>query len=133
MWRNYEEQLTPLKQKLEKAGCFGIVLEKIPAKLGEEVLKSSGAFFVESQSLEQMNTRANYQLLTQLAGASGGAFYTASNLNALHVDINNNPTIKPIEKIKTESIALVDLKWMFYLTLVFFAAEWALRRYFGKI
>ena len=103
------------------------------AKLGEEVLKTSGAFFVESQSLEQMNTRANYQLLAQLSGASGGAFYTASNLNALHVDINNNPTIKPIEKIKTESIALVDLKWMFYLTLVFFAAEWALRRYFGKI
>jgi len=103
------------------------------AKLGEEELRSSGAFFVESQSLEEMNTRANYPLLAQLATASGGAFYTLNNASALRGDINNNAAIKPIEKIRTESIALVDLMWMFYLILVLFAAEWATRRYFGKI
>jgi hypothetical protein len=105
----------------------------VTAKLGEETLKTQGAFYVESSSLEELNTRANYLLLAQMATASGGKFYTLANANLLAEDVNNHPMLKPVEKIKTQSLALIDLKVLFFIMLVLFAAEWFLRRYFGKI
>ncbi len=105
----------------------------VTAKLGEETLKTQGAFYVESSSLEELNTRANYLLLAQMATTTGGKFYTLANANMLAEDINSHPMLKPVEKIKTQSVALIDLKELFFVMLVLFAAEWFLRRYFGKI
>jgi hypothetical protein len=101
--------------------------------LGTETLQANGTFFVESTSLEELNTRANYSLLTQMATASDGAFYTINDLDKLASDINAHPKLKPVESIKSRSLALIDLKRFFFLMVLFFSAEWLLRRYFGRI
>jgi len=69
----------------------------------------------------------------QIATAANGAFYTLENFGDLSQDLNEHPKIKPIESIKSQSLALIDLKVFFFLMLFFFSAEWLLRRYFGRI
>ncbi len=103
------------------------------AKLGEETLRETGTFFVENQTLESLNTRANYLLLSQMSEASGGTFFTQQNFNDLVTELNSNNKIMPIESTKTTSIALIDLKWLFFLIVLIFSVEWLLRRYFGSI
>ena len=103
------------------------------AKLGDETLTNSGSFIVSGQSLEELNTRANFDLLQQLAMASGGSFFTINQLDDLKSTLQNQATLKPIERIVSRSLALIDLKWLLFIAVLLFAIEWFLRRYFGRI
>jgi hypothetical protein len=80
-----------------------------------------------------MNLRANYALLQQMATASGGAFYTLNTMASLSGDLNEKGTATPIERIKTNSVPLIDIWWLLFVAMLFLSVEWLLRRYYGRI
>jgi hypothetical protein len=94
-----------------------------------KTLSSDGSFTVESVPLELMETGADYPLLYGLANKYNGALVPAKNVSALYDSITNNPRIKPIIQTTTESLPLIDRKWLFFLVLLFAVAEWLLRKY----
>jgi hypothetical protein len=103
------------------------------AVLGSENLSAQGELIVFEQTLEALNTRANHALLLQLANASGGKFYTQSQLQNLGEELSTSTNLVPIERIYKSSLPLVDVTWLLFLAAFLFAVEWVLRRYFGRI
>jgi hypothetical protein len=103
------------------------------AHLGDETLTANGELLIEELGLEDMNLRANYALLQQMATASGGAFYTLNTMASLSGDLNEKGTATPIERIKTNSVPLIDIWWLLFVAMLFLSVEWLLRRYYGRI
>jgi hypothetical protein len=103
------------------------------AQLGDETLTANGELLIEELGLEDMNLRANYALLQQMATASGGAFYTLNTMASLSGDLNEKGTATPIERIKTNSVPLIDIWWLLFVAMLFLSVEWLLRRYYGRI
>jgi hypothetical protein len=119
---NYKTDITALE-----AGTYSFTAT---AKMGNETLKSSGNFLIEEMTLEDLDTRANFEVLKQMADASGGAFLTTKNIGD---GLTQNIQTSRIEQIDMRSIPLIELKWLFFLGLLFLSIEWTLRRYFGDI
>lgn len=90
---------------------------------------ASGSFAVETMPLELLETGADYTLLYGLSQKYGGAFFPASEMNAVYDSIKNNKNIKPLIQSNIDTIPLVDWKWYFFLILLFAVAEWLLRKY----
>lgn len=90
-----------------------------------------GNFAVENIPLEQIDTRAKYEVMYQLAAQSQGQFYTIDDMNKILEDIQNNETIKP--KIISEQIKqpLIHYKWLFLLILMFLTIEWLWRKFYS--
>ena len=103
------------------------------AVLGSENLSAQGELIVFEQTLEALNTRANHALMLQLANATGGEFYTQSQLQNLGEELSTSTNLVPVERIYKSSVPLVDVTWLLFLAALLFAVEWVLRRYFGRI
>jgi len=90
-----------------------------------------GSFAVENIPLEQIDTRAKYEMMYQLAQQSNGKFYTLENMNGIFKDIKSNANIK--SKIISEEIKepLIHYKWLFALLLLFLTIEWLWRKYYN--
>ena len=105
----------------------------VEARLGAETLRKSGEFLIEDFGLEQQNTRADFNLLNQMAQATQGTFYMAGQEAELLSTIERLPNLKPLERISYDTIPLVDFWWLLIIAIALLGTEWALRRYFGRI
>ena len=90
---------------------------------------ASGSFTVVSAPLEAMQSGADYPLLYGLSKKYNGAFFTPKNLSGLSDSLNANSKIKPVVSSITETLPLVDRKWVFFLLLLLATGEWLLRKY----
>lgn len=106
---------------------------KAQAILGNETLTTQGELIIADMGLEQRQTRADFNMLQQLATATNGAFYTFNELAKLPDALNALPTLKPLARISYKAIPLIDLWWLLPIAALLFSAEWGLRRYFGSI
>ncbi len=96
---------------------------------GGQEYEETGQFSVRDIDLESFNLEANHQVLTTLARQNNGkVFY---DFEALHAELENLPTMKPLLVQSHVKTAMIDWKWIFGLILALFVAEWFLRRYFG--
>jgi hypothetical protein len=87
---------------------------------------------VQAQPLEALESRADHNLLAQLARRSGSQLYYPAQLDQLTQDIikaNYKPVISTDEDLKD----LINLKWLFFLILAFLTVEWAVRKYSGSV
>jgi hypothetical protein len=103
------------------------------AQLGDEELTATGELLIEELGLEDINLRANYSLLQQMAAASGGMFYTLDALADLPVNLKESGNTTPFERTIITSISLIDIWWLLFVAVVLLAFEWLLRRYYGRI
>lgn len=94
--------------------------------------ESSGSFVVESMPLESLRTNADYGMLYQLSKNTGGIFFTRNNfMNGLADSIKANKSIAPVIHTQETHEPLINKKWLFFLILLFAAAEWLLRKYWN--
>ena len=87
---------------------------------------------MQSQPLEALESRADHNLLAQLARRSGQRLYYPAQLAQLGQDIlkaDYKPVISEEEELKD----LINLKWLFFLVVGFLALEWAARKYSGRV
>ena len=89
---------------------------------------STGYFTIVYQNIEEVNTKADFGMLHQLAKNYNGEFLFANQFNLLKEKLKENKRIQNI--IKTESISepLINWKWLFGLLIVCLGAEWYLRK-----
>ena len=92
---------------------------------------ADGLFSIQALQLEALQTRANHQLLFQLAEKTGGKVFYPNQIEELQNFILNKEDIRPtlFETFKTRSI--INLKWIFFLILGLLSVEWFMRKYNG--
>lgn len=98
---------------------------------GGEALTYDGRFSVRAVEVERYALEADHGLLRQLSDRYGGELLFPADLAGLPARLENAGTVKPVlfETVNTRSV--IHLKWLFFVLLALFGAEWFLRRYFG--
>ena len=100
-------------------------------KFGNSTYTAKGKFSVSPLQLEEMRTRADHQVLFQLASQHNGAMHYLNDLEKIADEIDSKNQLKPIlyDTFMTESA--INLKWIFCLLLTLISAEWFIRKYLG--
>lgn len=90
----------------------------------------SGQFLVVAQTIESQNLTADFQLLKQVANATQGKFFSATEISKLADDWKNTQPTALIHSNESFN-PLINLKWVFFLLLTLVSGEWFLRKYMG--
>lgn len=100
-------------------------------QFGNGTLNASGKFSVSPLQLEEMRTRADYQVLYQLATQHNGTMHALADMNKIADEINAKNKLKPVlyDSFFTESA--INLRWIFFLLLLLISLEWGVRKYLG--
>ena len=109
----------------------GIYNYEASTELDGKKVTSAGTFTVKALQLETMNLTANHNLLRNLSAESGGKFYSTGQMDRLQDNLTAGP---PKDRIySTEDyLAIINLKWAFFVLLVFVSAEWFIRKFHGS-
>ncbi|MCO5268873.1 MAG: VWA domain-containing protein [Brumimicrobium sp.] len=91
-----------------------------------------GNFAISDISIEKQDTKANHQLLKQIAENGGGEFSMLKNYSETYSNIETRKDIVPIAFESSTYSKLVDYIWLLLLIVSVFTIEWVLRRYFGS-
>ena len=96
-----------------------------------EALTYDGRFSVRAVEVERYALEADHGLLRQLSDRYGGELLFPGDLPGLPARLEAAGTVKPVlyETVNTRSV--IHLKWIFFVLLTLFVAEWFMRRYFG--
>jgi len=115
------------------AGSFTKGSYQFQAKtsLNNRTYKQYGQFNVAPLQLEQLQTRANHQLLYQIAKNNSGELFYPDQFKSLKDSIRQQENIRPISHIEYTTESFINLKWIFFLLLMFVSAEWFLRKWVG--
>ena len=112
------------------ASAAGSYLAEIVARRGEaEVGRDVLMFRREDGVAENFRTEQNRELLEKLAGETGGAYYTPANASRLLDEISYSEAGSTVLETKD----LWNLPVLFLLLFSLRAAEWLLRRNWGRI
>ena len=99
--------------------------------LGNEKYTETGNFTVVSVNLETLVTRANHNLLYQLASQSGGRFFLPGAVDEMVADLKSGKRLKTVNYYQEMVSELLNLRWLFAVLLVLLSVEWFLRKYWG--
>lgn len=99
--------------------------------IGSETYNESGRFTVTPVNFENIVTKANFNVLYQLAEQSGGRFYLSPNVNQLFSELENNNRLKATSYFQEMIRELLNLKWIFFVVLLLLSLEWFLRKFWG--
>lgn len=109
-------------------GDYRFIAEVI---IGNETFTEEGSFTVTAVNLENIITRANHQILYQLATQSGGEYFLPGQIEKLVQEIKNNSSVKPVTYFQEMVNELLNLRWIFFILLLLLSVEWFLRKYWG--
>lgn len=92
--------------------------------------KASGQFVIRNADLELNNTTADFGMLRDLAGRSGGTFIAPAALNNFIQKLKSD---RPADRLDSseDMVELIYMKWLFFLIVLLLGAEWGLRKYHG--
>ena len=99
---------------------------------GETTLRSRGRFYVEENTAEGTQLRADFPLLRRISTDHGGDFYTLSQSSRLFDDLDALPT-SPRRYTVNRSVRLIAWEWVLFVLLAALLGEWALRKYRGAL
>jgi hypothetical protein len=100
---------------------------------GQQIGDDRGRFSVGELNLEFQDTRMNVQLLRQIAGHSGGRYYSANNLSTLVKDITGRDSFTSREVDRTETIELWNWRYILAVIILLLSIEWFLRKQTGML
>ena len=90
----------------------------------------TGQFVIRNLDLELSNTTADFGMLRELAGRSGGTFIPPASLANFVDNLKSN---RPSDRLDSseEMVELIHIKLLFFLLIVLMGSEWGLRKYHG--
>ncbi len=100
-------------------------------RFGNNVYTETGSFTVIPVNIENVVTRANHNMLYQLANQSGGKFYLPDQIKDLISELKTTNKLKTSSYIQEMVNELLNLRWLFFVVLLFLSLEWFLRKYWG--
>ena len=92
---------------------------------------STGSFTVKDLQIETTKLTADHNLLKNIAALNGGSFYEKSELNQLADDIQSQEMINKIYSSE-KYLSIINMKWGFFILIIFVSTEWFLRKYHGS-
>ena len=78
-----------------------------------------------------LETRANHQLLYNLAYQSGGTMFFPNQIEDLLKEIKNSEQNKTIIHIKEKAQEMINIQWILFTLLLLICTEWFIRKYNG--
>ncbi len=109
----------------------GRYLFNATVQIGKEEYTESGSFEILPLQIENINTRADFNLLFQLSSLTGGEFFYENEISQLTGKILENENIKPTTYFQASLTELLNLKWLFLVLIILAGMEWFLRKYWG--
>jgi hypothetical protein len=100
-------------------------------KVGSQSFIEKGNFSVVKNNIETQNTQADFNILYQISSKSGGKFSPYVNYGTLLDSIKANKQIKVQHYKLSVQSELINVKFVFFLLILFLGAEWFLRKYWG--
>ena len=123
--------ITEANSKFRLSGLqAGVYRFRAEALVNDRRLSSEGMFSVRKQEIENVNLTADHQLLRELSRRSGGGYYKMDNIETFLNDINAS-SIKSIIYSSENYLAVINMKWIFFILIFLFTIEWGLRKFFG--
>jgi len=115
------------------AGSFfpGVYQYTAATNLSGESFSKSGTFTIKALELEKNQTKANYNVLNNIAQNTNGGFYTIAQVDELAKTLINSDQAKPTIYTQEKFFDLINLRWIFFVLLVLVSIEWFLRKYKG--
>ena len=110
----------------------GLYRYQARATLGGQPQQDAGELLVQAQPLEALESKADHNLLAQLARRSGARLYYPAQLDKLAQDILK-ANYKPVISVEEDLKDLINQKWIFFVLLAFLTVEWAVRKYSGSV
>lgn len=110
----------------------GFYRYKAETQIGDKKYQSEGAFVVQAIDLEEQDKVARFDLLRQLAQASGGDFLTMSTFDEWLQQHRQQPAQGRIQSQEVLS-ELVAIKPILLLLLLLAVLEWLLRKLKGQL
>jgi hypothetical protein len=90
----------------------------------------SGMFSVRKMQMETITLTANHQLLKEISRRSGGQYYEDNQLDMLIDEMDQNDVQSMI--VSSENyLAIINMKWIFFLLMLLISLEWGFRKYLG--
>jgi len=110
----------------------GVYQWKAEATYNGETFHKQGSFVVRSMDLEDLDTKADHNLLFQIAEVTGGKFYPLGERKQIIEELNDREDIAVVSYESTFLQKIIDYWWIFFLIISFFTVEWVIRRYSGS-
>ena len=94
-------------------------------------MQMDGRFTVKDLQIESTRLRADFGLLRALASDTGGIFFTSGEIDKMQQELLKE---NPKSKIYTteDYLAIINMKWGFFLLILLVSIEWFLRKYYGS-
>ena len=117
------------------AGVFpsGKYTYNASSQFGGSTFTASGVFYVSTQNLEAINLVADHNLLYNISNQTDAKMIYPNQIKQLKDLIKERKDIKPLITQTITNKNLIDQWWYLALIVLFFAAEWFLRKYWGSI
>lgn len=109
----------------------GIYTYQASAVINEKKESSFGSFTVKDLQIETTKLTADHNLLRNVAAQNGGRFYGKNELDQLEEDILGQELISKIYHSETY-LSIINMKWGFFILIIFICAEWFLRKFNGS-
>lgn len=100
-------------------------------KINNQVFGQRGEFTVKQLLAEYTGLVADHALLYSLGARSGGAMFYPARLTQLQKLLLENERIKTVVHEQRQVNDLINLRYWFFVLLVFLSLEWFLRKYNG--
>jgi hypothetical protein len=98
--------------------------------LNGDIETNSGMFSVKKLLVEISNLKADFNMLRALSRRTSGKFYAIPDVEKMTNDIQSAE--KPALMYSSESyLAIINLKWIFFLIVILITLEWGIRKYLG--
>lgn len=112
-------------------GSFAVGEYSFVAKVDGTQLHKKGSFSVVPFQMEMMQTKANHQLLFNLANQSGGALFFPNQMDLLYEKIKNSDQNIIIIHNKEKVQEMINIPWILFILLLLILSEWFVRRFNG--
>ncbi|ARV16805.1 hypothetical protein BTO07_03305 [Polaribacter sp. SA4-12] len=100
--------------------------------IGQNINKY-GKFKITDFQIEEQFTNANSKKLQKLADKTGGKLYYKNQIEQLKKSLLENKSFYTTQKSIVKEQNLIDWKWILFIVISLFTAEWFIRKYYGKI
>lgn len=100
---------------------------------GKTLGEDRGSFNVGDVEIELMDARMNYEFLNLLASQTKGKYFNPDQYQQLLSYLNQINISASKEKLITSEIRLWSDEWLLIIVILFFAAEWFVRKRAGML
>ncbi len=112
-------------------GSFAVGEYSFIAKVDGTELQKKGSFSVIPFQMEMIQTKANHQLLFNLADQSGGSLFFHNQMDFLYEKIKKSENNKTIIHNKEKVQEMINIPWILFILLLLILTEWFVRRFNG--